>query len=475
MLTTARAGVLTTATACALACGSGGTPPALGAAGSSPGNAILAFSFAKANNAVPVDSLGTISGNAIRAFLPPGTDVTALKASFTLSDKASAAVGGRAQISGASADDYSQPVTFTVTAENGSAQTYSVVVTTDIAAFDDAVRTFMSTYSVPGASIAVTHDEKLVYLKSYGKQDDAQPVVAQSRFRLASVSKPITSTAVFKLVEQGKLRLSDTVFGASGILGTTYGTPPYGPHVTEITVDELLHHTGGGWPNDGTDPMFTNPSMTAAQLLSWTLDNRPLANTPGTAYAYSNFGYFVLGRVIEKVSGLDYESAVKGLVLQPLGITDMTIGKNTLAERLPSEVKYFGQGGEDPYGFNLHRMDAHGGWIATAKDLATLLVHVDGFPAKVDLLSAQSIATMTAPSAVDAGYACGWAVNSAHNWWHIGSLPGTATEIIRAQIGWNWVILTNTRGPQSSFDADLDQLFWTAHKNLTAYPDYDLF
>jgi len=459
------------AAACVLTCGGGGAP----ASGKSSAKALLSFSFLKANNAIPVDSMASISGASVQAFLPPGTDLTALKSSFTVSDKAAASVGGRTQTSGTSADDYSTPVSFTVTAEDGSTQAYTVTVTTDIAAFDDAVSAFMTKYGVPGASIAVTHGEKLVYLKTYGKQDETQPVTVQSLFRLASVSKPITSIAIFKLIEQGKLHLSDTVFGAGGILGTDYGTQPYGPHITEITVDQLLHHTSGGWPNDSSDPMFANPSMTAAQLISWTLDNRPLTTVPGTAYAYSNFGYCVLGRVIEKVTGLGYESAVKSLVLQPLGITDMTIGGNTLADRLPGEVEYFGQSGEDPYAFNLHRMDSHGGWIATARDLAVLLVHADGFSSKPDILGAQSISAMTSPSSANANYACGWAVNSANNWWHIGSLPGTETEIIRAAIGWNWVVLVNTRSTQPSYEVDLDQLFWTAQGQLTASPDYDLF
>lgn len=390
--------------------------------GPSSAKAILSYSFLQAKNRIPVDSHATISGTSIQAFLPPGTDVTALRASFTLSPKANAAVFGRAQSAGASAVDFSRPVSYVVTAEDGSAQTWTVTVVTDIAAFDDPVRSFLATYSVPAASIAVTHGEKLVYLKAYGLQDKeaAQAATVHSLFRLASVSKPLTSIAILKLVEQGKLRFSDTVFGAGGLLGTTYGTQPYGPHVAEIKVEHLLHHTAGGWPNDSSDPMFSHPGMTAAELISWTLDHRPLAHAPGSAYAYSNFGYCVLGRVIERVTGQDYASAVKSLLLQPIGIADMAIAGNTLADRLPNEVKYYGQGGEDPYGFDIHRMDSHGGWVATAKDLANVLVHVDGFPVKPDVLSARSIAAMTAPSSANAGYACGWLVNSANNWWHIG-------------------------------------------------------
>jgi CubicO group peptidase (beta-lactamase class C family) len=135
--------------------------------------------------------------------------------------------------------------------------------------------------------------------------------------------------------------------------------------------------------------------------------------------------------VIEKVTGQGYEAAVKALVLAPIGVSDMTIAGNTLADRLPHEVKYYGQFGEDPYAFNIQRMDSHGGWVATAKDLAALLVKVDGYPDKADILQAATLATMTTPSTANANYACGWAVNTANNWSHIGSLPGTETEIIR--------------------------------------------
>ena len=75
-------------------------------------------------------------------------------------------------------------------------------------------------------------------------------------FRIARVTKPFTSVAIFTLVEQGKLNLSDKFFGPSGVLDNMYGKPPYKQYVTDITVDHLLTHTSGAWPNDSADPMF---------------------------------------------------------------------------------------------------------------------------------------------------------------------------------------------------------------------------
>jgi D-alanyl-D-alanine carboxypeptidase len=349
---------------------------------------------------------------------------------------------------------------------------------TGLATVDDVMTAFMEKYSVPGLSLAITKDERLVYLKAYGRADFGA-LSTKDRFRIASVSKPITSVTIMRLIEQGRLSLDQRVFGAGGVLGTSYGTQPYGPGIASITVDHLLHHTGGGWPNNNTDPMFANPTMSIDQLISWTLDNRPLASTPGSTYAYSNFGYAVLGRVIERVTGTSYPNAVKTLVLEPAGITDMAIAGNTLADRQADEVMYFGQSGQNPYGMNLSRTDAAGGWIASAASLAKLLVRVDGFGGKPDILSNRTISVMTTGSSANPSYAAGWFVDrfTSQTWSHGGSLPGTRTEIARtvSRGNYNFVILTNTRSTSSTFLSDLDGAFWAALAATPQWPDIDLF
>jgi CubicO group peptidase (beta-lactamase class C family) len=461
------------------ACGKSGssTPPAI----KSSAKDISAFSFLKAANSIPVDATASISGTSISIFLPPGTNTHALKANFSVAANASVTVAGIAQTSGSTAVNFSNPVTYVVTAADGSKQSYTVTLTTDIASIDQTIASFMSTYNVPGLSLAITKNENLVYAKAYGvAATDLNGNIAastQNLFRIASLSKQITAIAIMKLIDQGKLHLSDKVFGTGNILGTDYGTQPYGSNITNITIDHLLHHTAGGWPNDGSDPMFTNSSMTAGQLISWVLNNRPLTNTPGSNYAYSNFGYCVLGRVVEKITSLPYYDAVKLLVLTPCGVSDMEISGNTLADKIPNEVVYYGQGGENPYIYNISRMDSHGGWLASATSLAKILVHVDGFSTKPDILTAASITTMTTASTANANYACGWSVNNLNNWWHQGSLPGTATEQARtvSQGNYNFVILTNTRSPNANFTTDLDNLFWTALSKTNTWPSYDLF
>ena len=328
---------------------------------------------------------------------------------------------------------------------------------------------FRRQYSVPASSIAITRNGQFVYDRAVGMADREKSLQVQqsSLFRIASLTKPITSVTIFSLIEQGKLNLNDKVFGPSGVLGNKYGKPPYKQYVTDVTVDHLLTHTAGGWPSDVTDPMYRFDSWDQAKLIAWTMENLPLTYPPGQHWAYSNFGYCVLGRVIEQVTGQPYASYVQANILAPCGITDMTIAENKLKERAPNEVVYYGQYGEDPYKVNVTRMDSDGGWIASSTDMVTFLDHVAGAPNIPALLKPATITMMTTPAPAypqsAARYARGWMVrnNGVGNWWHNGSMPGTTTIMVRTSTGLCWAALTNTRTqPFTEIDAALDQMMW---------------
>jgi CubicO group peptidase (beta-lactamase class C family) len=331
---------------------------------------------------------------------------------------------------------------------------------------------FMSKFDVPALSVAIAQHGSLVYQYAFGfaNRQTHQHATADNLFRIASVTKPITSTAIFSLIERDKLRQHDTVFGPRGILGAKFGRPPYKPWVEDITIDHLLTHTCGGWDNSNDDPMFENPQMDHAQLISWTLDTKPLKHRPGTNYSYSNFGYCVLGRVIEHLTGRPYANFVHEEILAKCGIRDMRISGNTLKQRFPQEVVYYGQHGENPYDMNVTRMDSHGGWLASPRDLVLFLTHVDGFTSTPNILKPETIKLMTTGSSVNSGYARGWAVNNAPNWWHNGSLPGTSTIMVRTNSGFCWSALTNTRtttGPDIGLA--LDNMVWDMVHQVSAW------
>jgi CubicO group peptidase (beta-lactamase class C family) len=335
-------------------------------------------------------------------------------------------------------------------------------------------RAFCQRFSVPALSIAISRNGQMVYDGQFSLVEEYLPL-ASSLFRIASVTKPITSVAIFSLIETGRLNLADTVFGPSGILGTKYGAYPYSGYVTGITVDHLLTHTCGGWPNDSSDPMFRFGSWDQSQLISWTLDNLPLSYPPGEHWAYSNFGYCVLGRVIEQVTGQPYADYVQKNILAACDITDMRISGNTIDQRAPNEVSYTGQNGEDPYGMNVTRMDSHGGWLASPADLVRFLNGVNRPDAK--LLKPETVRLMTTPSPAypassPAKYARGWFVRNqgAGNWWHNGSLPGSTTIMVRTSTGLCWAALTNTRTePADEINSALDDLVWNMARQVPSW------
>jgi CubicO group peptidase (beta-lactamase class C family) len=213
--------------------------------------------------------------------------------------------------------------------------------------------------------------------------------------------------------------------------------------------------------------MFSNPKMSHKQLIEWTLRTQPLEFAPGKHFNYSNFGYCLLGRIVEKITGQSYEECVRQNIVEKCGMTAIQIAGNTVADRVKNEVKYYGQNGENPYNMNVRRMDSHGGWITTPTNLVNFATHVDGFNTTPNILHAETIKEMTTPSLANPNYACGWAVNTVPNWWHIGSLPGVTSIVVRTASGLCWAAFTNTR--TNGIDQGIDEMMWQIVKAVPAW------
>ena len=384
------------------------------------------------------------------------------------------------------------------------------------AAFDKAVEEFMKERNVPGGALAVARNGKLVYARGYGwaVREAKAAATPNSLFRIASLSKPITAVAVLKLVEGGKLDLDAEVFDLLALGSQLPKGAMLDDRWKRITLRHLLHHTAG-WDRDKSgDPMFKSreiskslgepPPATPAQIIRWTL-GRPLDFDPGARYSYSNFGYCLLGRVIEKASGQPYEKFVQQSVLVSAGVRRMRLGASLERGRAEDEVRYYTSddsktnsvftGSKDsvrrPYGgFFLEAMDAHGGWIGSAVDLVRFVTALDD-PRRNPLKKPESLRWLfEAPAAPvaretdgrlkDQWYACGWQVrpvrDAAANHWHSGSLPGTYTLLVRRWDGIAFAALFNQRSDDwKSGDAALDPALNRAASAVTEWPEEDSF
>lgn len=358
---------------------------------------------------------------------------------------------------------------------------------------DDVVSQFMNDWNLQGGSLALVKDGRLIYRQAYGKADVAIPTQPDHVFRIASLSKPITAIAIMKLVEAGEIKLEDNVFGESGILNDDNFQRISDRRIKEITVKDLLQHTAGWDRNHGAegDPMFKEAIIEKVMgkpadsktIIEYML-TRKLDFAPGTKFSYSNLGYNVLGRIIEKVSGISYAEYVQKNILDPLEITEMALAKNRFDQKKPMEVVYqvnqnelFAQNPEHfPYGtFNIEAMDSHGGWLASATDLAKILVASSGMGSQRDVVSPESVVEMMAPGDANANYGLGWCVNEKGNRWHTGSLIGASSMMVQLQNGVGGVVLFNGNPLTGKYFQSLDDMMWMAMREVKNLPSEDLF
>ncbi|WP_226012742.1 serine hydrolase domain-containing protein [Halomicrobium salinisoli] len=327
-----------------------------------------------------------------------------------------------------------------------------------VALLEERIETVRDHYDIPGVSVAVSHGGEVTFAEGYGSagiiEGSEVDLTPCHRFRVASISKPITAVAVLVLVDRGELGLDEAVFGPDGVL-YDYGTPTFADGVDDpgpVTVRSLLTHTSG-FDSDQNDvgdvvypehcevPATDAHEMGRRELISWVLDEHEFAFEPETtpdyddddSHQYENFNYMVLGEVIERVSGTSYAGFVRDAVLEPCGIRDLATAGTKRADRNPREVAYHESrrlGSSEPYGKDLvrHRSLPHGGWVASPEELVQFADGITLPSLLGGVLSFDSIEEMTSRQGADEDYGLGWHVEDDYVM-HNGSLPGCFSSL----------------------------------------------
>ncbi|MCW0233316.1 MAG: beta-lactamase family protein [Ferrovibrio sp.] len=376
-------------------------------------------------------------------------------------------------------------------------------------AFDAEMAALIERWKMPGASLAVAVHGRIVLTRGYGLADreKQEPVQPATRFRLGSLAKPLTAVAVLRLVEQGQLDLDAPLLPVLGELGPRPAAIT-DPRVYRITIRQLLQHTAGFdrgiagdlvfMPRAGEAAARQNAAMppSCAVVLRDSLERR-LDFDPGSRHAYSNIGYCILGRVIERVSGQTYEAFVRQHILTPAGAGGLQLARTfDMAE---GEAAYYDYPGAPlveampgvgssrmvaaPYGlYAMETMDSFGGWIGSSLDYLRFMLAIDG-QRGAPLLRPPSLKAMLAPPAgldvKPSFYGLGMQVRPVSgglNWWHSGSHAGTKTLAVRTAKGYAWVAAFNSRPKdRNGFATDLDQSLWRAANAVQIWPEGDLY
>ncbi len=217
----------------------------------------------------------------------------------------------------------------------------------------------------PGATVIVVKDGKTVFRKAYGAADVAAktPLTPGTVLRLGSITKQFTAVAILMLAEEGKLALNDPI---------TRFFPDYPTQGKVITIEHLLTHTSGIVSYTGKSAYVAAMAkdLTVAQMIDG-FKNDPLEFEPGTRFKYNNSGYFLLGAIIERVSGTSYASFLEGRILTPLGMKD-TAYEGVERSNAPRAVGYTAQ--EKDFApaqpLSMSQPYAAGALVSTVDDLA---------------------------------------------------------------------------------------------------------
>jgi D-alanyl-D-alanine carboxypeptidase len=239
-----------------------------------------------------------------------------------------------------------------------------------VAQFDELVREFQDVNQTPGALIGVWSPQG-TYVSATGVSDVATgaPLEPDMQFKIASQTKSFTGNLVLQLVSEGKVGLDDHI--SKWIEGV--------PNGDEITIRQLLNHTSG------LADAFTDPSVqamildecTPEELLTIEATFPPVAE-PGEKWSYSNYGFNLLGRVVELVDGKDFSAVLEERITEPLGLTRTSLATSGSGLTAPFTHGY-GSGELGPTQAATAENDstyvplsclwAHGGMVSTLEDM----------------------------------------------------------------------------------------------------------
>ncbi|HEU4630203.1 MAG TPA: serine hydrolase domain-containing protein [Gemmatimonadaceae bacterium] len=291
------------------------------------------------------------------------------------------------------------------------------------------LRALMEQHGIPGLSVAVIVDGDVVWSEGFGFADleGRVPVTPLTRFRIGSISKPVTAEAMGLLVEQGKLDLDVPV--------QTY-VPDYPRQRWPITTREVAGHQAGirHYANEGE--MLSSRHYGSVREELGIFEHDTLLFEPGTRYSYSSYGFNLLSAVVEGAAGEPFLGYLRRHVFEPLGLRSIVAGH--VDSIIPWRARFYERGRDGrvtnaPY-VDLSNKWAGGGFVSSSEDIARFgWSHVAG-----GLLKPETVALLTTPQTLRSGerteYGLGWfsGTDSAGRHWygHTGSSTGGRAVLV---------------------------------------------
>lgn len=347
--------------------------------------------------------------------------------------------------------------------------------------FDVWVQNWMQQNDARAAAMAIVKDRKLVYARGFNYAESGYPTTSPtSLFRIASLTKPITSIAV----HQHYQKMPQSISANEKMVDYLNPASVADNRTNLVTVDDLLTHRGG-WDRDASfDVMFRDEIIAQSRNLSLPISRRDIFDymseqvvmdfTPGgNTSKYSNYGFSLLGQILEELNpNQSYEQIIFRDIFTPLGITRPRVQGSLVSDRRPGEVRYHprspwvgrsvmhnsqpwvaGQYGDA----NMRNMDSHGAWVMAAPDLAKVVGSFDLGKFNPILGETQTTAMLSPPTGFSTTLR-GWFRRSVKDengksvWLynHNGKLSGSASLMLRREDNITVIFFTNSDTSMSS-------------------------
>jgi putative ATP-binding cassette transporter len=303
---------------------------------------------------------------------------------------------------------------------------------------DQYIQQEMAKKAIPGLAITIVSGQEIVYTRGYGyaSLNTKSPVTPQTIFDLASCSKSFTALATLILWNDGLIDLDKPLI---------YYIPEFrlaDGDYSQITIRELLQQTSG-LHGDVADPVLYHNGGNAFNELISAMSKAHLANPPGTVFEYANSNYALLGALVERVSGMQFENFVQERIFTPLGMNNSTCWPEVAAQRDRANGHQLLLGKVVPRNTPIYRSAVPAGWImSSAEDMGRWLITNlnDGVIDEKQVIPAEIIETMHATGLTfmednkETGYGMGWFTGFTENnepvLWHGGDTTNFLSEMI---------------------------------------------
>jgi len=316
---------------------------------------------------------------------------------------------------------------------------------------ENLVVELMEQHQISASALCIARNGTIVYERAFGWRDFLlrEPMTLDTMVRVGSNSKPVTRAAIRKLESMGLLAMTDNVFDLGQVGGGRLGITPFGTvdsRLQMITIQHLFDHKGG-WDRAISGDVLGEGLKISSDLgvgmhpdkldvVRWVSGQVPLDHDPGTTYAYSNYGYMLLGMIIEAVTGQDATAWVKQHVLQPVGVAgaDFDLGRTLLENRNAREPWYFEPSNAPSYnGYRPaeYALAPEGGWVTEFREVNGSWIFTPRAYAKY--LMNYWVGSGQVRS------------NNSQRWSHGGSLPGSRSMVRQYSNGISYIYWFNQR------------------------------